>query len=104
MQVDRELLPHVDQLGQSLVDEDDADEGGEGFLGEAGDVADQRAGVRGDQQDAQEGRPQPDARPQGQVGQTVIPGDRQRDVTLHQDAILVLLGSEPEQPTNQGFM
>lgn len=66
-------LPQVEQLLQSLVDEDEADERGEGFLREAGDVAHQRAGVRGDQHQTQEGRPQADARPQRQVGQVVVP-------------------------------
>jgi len=74
--VDGEELPQVHQLLQSLVDEDDADEGGEGLLGEAGDVADQRAGVGGDQQDAEEGGPEPDAGPQGQVGQAEVAEDR----------------------------
>lgn len=76
MHVDGVELPEVDQLLQSLVDEDDADEGGEGLLGEAGDVADQRAGVGGDQQQAEEGGPESDTGPQGQVGQTIITEDR----------------------------
>lgn len=75
MHVNGELLPQVDQLGQRLVDEDDADEGGERLLCEAGDVADQGAGVSGDQQDAEEGRPQPDAGPQGQVAQLELTAD-----------------------------
>lgn len=62
----------MDQFLQSLVDEDDADEGGEGLLCEAGDVADQRAGICGDEDDAEEGRPQSDASPQGQVGQAEV--------------------------------
>lgn len=66
-------LSQADELLQSLVDEDDADEGSEGFLGEAGDVADQAAGVRGHQHHAEEGSPQPNARPQGQVGERVVP-------------------------------
>lgn len=69
----------VDQLLQSLVDEDDAYEGGEGLLCKAGDVADQRAGVSGHQQEAKEGRPQPDAGPQGQVGQAVVAVDKHRE-------------------------
>lgn len=75
--VDGVKLPEVHQLLQSLVDEDDADEGGEGLLGEARDVADQRAGVGGDQHEAEEGGPESDAGPQGQVGQTVVTEDRQ---------------------------
>ena len=51
----------VDELLQGLVDEDDADERGEGLLREACDVAHQRAGVRGHQKQTEERRPQPDA-------------------------------------------
>lgn len=69
----------VDQLLQSLVDEDDAYEGGKGLLCEAGDVADQRAGVSGHQQEAEEGRPQPNGGPQGQVRQAVIAVDKHRE-------------------------
>lgn len=75
MHVDGVELPEADQLLQRLVDEDDADERGEGLLCEAGDVADQRAGVRGDQQQAQEGGPESDAGPQVQVGQMVLTED-----------------------------
>ena len=71
--VDGVVVAQVQQLLQGLVDEDDADERGEGLLGEARDVAHQGAGVRGNQHHAQEGRPQPDARPQRQVGQAVLP-------------------------------
>ena len=73
MCVDGVDLPQVDELLQRLVDEDEADEGGEGLLGEACDVAHQRAGVRRHQQQAEQSRPQPDARPQRQVGEVVVP-------------------------------
>ncbi|TNN51005.1 hypothetical protein EYF80_038807 [Liparis tanakae] len=53
-------------LRRGLVDEDDADERRESFLCEARDVTDERAGVRGHQQETEEGRPQADARPQGE--------------------------------------
>lgn len=81
MHVEGVELPEGDQLLQSLVDEDDADEGGEGFFGEAGDVADQRAGVGGDQQQAEEGGPESDTGPQGQVGQAVLTEDRRKKYT-----------------------
>lgn len=79
MLIDGVVHPQVDQLLQGLVDEDDADEGGERLLCEARDVADERAGIRGHQQDAEEGRPQADAGPQGEVGEAVVPeGNRTR--------------------------
>ena len=62
------VFPQVDELLQGLVDEDDADEWGEGFLREACDVTNQGAGVRGHQHDAEERRPQADACSQGQIG------------------------------------
>lgn len=74
MHVDGVIFSEVKELLQSLVDEDYADEGCEGLLCEAGDVADQRACIRGYQQNAQERRPQSDAGPQRQVGQAIIPG------------------------------
>ena len=70
--VDGVVLAQFKELLQRLVDEDDADERGEGLLREARDVAHQRAGVRGHQHQAQEGRPQPDAGAQRQVGQAVV--------------------------------
>lgn len=72
--VHRVGVSQVTQLLQSLVDEDDADEGGKGFFREAGDVAHQTAGVGGHQHYAQEGGPQPNARPQRQIGERVFPG------------------------------
>ena len=72
--VHRVGVSQVTQLLQSLVDEDDADEGGKGFFREAGDVAHQTAGVGGHQHYAQEGGPQPNARPQRQIGERVLPG------------------------------
>ena len=80
MRVDGVDLPQVDELLQGLVDEDEADEGGEGLLGEARDVADQRAGVRGNQQEAEQRGPQADARPQGQVGEAVVPDEGVEEV------------------------
>lgn len=75
--VDGVQLPEVEQLLQSLIDEDYADEGSEGLLGEASDVADQTAGIGGDEQQAEEGRPESDTGPQRQVGETVITEDGQ---------------------------
>lgn len=71
-------ISKVQQLFQSLIDEDDADERSESLLREAGYVADQRAGVGGHQHQAEEGRPQANTGPQGQIGQTVVTKDTQR--------------------------
>lgn len=71
--VDGVVNAQVDQLLQRLIDEDDADQRGESFLGEASDVTHQRAGICSHQQEAEEGRPQADARPEGEVGEAVLP-------------------------------
>ncbi len=47
--VDGVVHSQVDQLLQSLVDEDDADQRSESFLSEACDVTDKRAGICGHQ-------------------------------------------------------
>lgn len=62
--VERVEFSQVEQFLQGLVDEDEADEGGEGFLCESSDVAHQRASICGNQQQTQQGRPQADAGPQ----------------------------------------
>lgn len=62
--VDGVKLPEVHQLLQSLVDEDEADEGSKGLLGKPSNVAHQRAGICGNQYQTQQGRPQADASPQ----------------------------------------
>lgn len=64
----------VEEFLQGFIDEDEADECCESLLSKAGDVADQRACVCGDQDQTQQGCPQADASPQRQVGQSVVPG------------------------------
>jgi hypothetical protein len=71
--VDGVGLCQVDQLFYGFIDEDDTNQGGKRFLGEAGNVADEGAGIRGHQDDAQEGSPQPDESPQGQVRKGIVP-------------------------------
>lgn len=63
----------VEELLQGFVDEDEANERRKSLLCEAGDVADQRARVRGHQDQTQQGCPQAYASPQRQVGQSVVP-------------------------------
>lgn len=66
-------LSQVEEFLQGLVDEDETNEGGKSFLGESGDVAHQRACIRGNQEQTQQGRPQANASPQRQVGQVIVP-------------------------------
>lgn len=67
------VFSQVEKFLQGLVDENDADEWGEGFLCETRDVTNERTGIRGHQQDAEEGCPQTNAGPQREVGQAVLP-------------------------------
>lgn len=71
--VDGVVNPQVNQLLQGLIDEDDADQRGKCLFGEACDVADKRAGICGHQQQTEEGCPQADAGPQGEVGEAIFP-------------------------------
>lgn len=82
--IDGVMHAQVEQLLQRLVNEDDADQRGESLLGEACDVTNQRAGVCGHQQQAEEGRPQADAGPQGEVGEAVLPETRMSEGSGHE--------------------
>lgn len=53
--VDGVVLEGTDHLLDGIIDEDEADEGGEALLSEAGDVLDNKAGVRGHQDKALDG-------------------------------------------------
>ena len=67
------VVSQVNELLQGLIDEDYADERGEGFLCETSDVTYEGAGIRGYQQDAEESSPQTNASPQRQIGQAILP-------------------------------
>lgn len=66
--VEGKVLSQVEKFLQGLVDEDDADERGEGFLCKTCDVANEGTGVCGHQHDAEESCPQTDTGSQGQIG------------------------------------
>lgn len=52
--------PHLDQLGESLIDEDEGDEEREDLLGVAGDESDQKAALKGHHQHHQQNEPEAD--------------------------------------------
>lgn len=52
------VVSQVDEFLQGLVDEDDADERGEGFLCETRDVTNQGTGISSHQRDTEESCPQ----------------------------------------------
>ncbi len=80
-------LPEMNELLQGLVDEDDADERGEGLLREARDVTDEGAGISGHQQQTEERRPQPDTRPEGQIRQPILPANKHTRATTHVNTV-----------------
>lgn len=53
--VDGVVLEGTDHLLDGIIDEDEADEGGEALLSEAGDILDNKAGIRGHQHKALDG-------------------------------------------------
>ena len=52
--------PHLDQVGESLIDEDEGDEEGEDLLGVAGDESDQKAAFEGHHYQHQQNDPESD--------------------------------------------
>lgn len=70
----------VEEFLQGFVDEDETNEGSKSFLREPGDVAHQRACIRGNQEQAQQGRPQANASPQWQIGQVIVPNVKKKKV------------------------
>lgn len=65
-------LAEMDQLLQSLVNKNDADQRGKGFFSETRDVANECAGIGSHQQQTEESSPKANACPQRQIGQPVL--------------------------------
>lgn len=53
--VDRVMVCQLDHLLESIVNEDEANKGGKTFFSEAGEVLDQKAGIRSDENETLEG-------------------------------------------------
>lgn len=66
------MVGELQHLLEGVVDEDEADEAGEAFLREAGEVLHQVAGVGGHQRQAEERRPQTDPQPELQVVELIV--------------------------------
>ena len=73
--MERVLVPDVENFLESLLDEDEGDQGGKVLLGEAGDVADEGAEVGGHQDQAEDKDPNADAEPKGKILPTLAPGN-----------------------------
>lgn len=76
MPVDGEGFCQAQHLLQGVVDEDQADESTEAFLGEAGEVLHQVARFGGHQDQAEKGHPEPDPEAKLQVVQAVVPSGK----------------------------
>lgn len=72
--VDGEGICQAQHLLQGVVDEYQADECAEAFLGEAGEVPHQVTGLSGHQHYAKKGHPEPNPEAELQIVQAVIPG------------------------------
>ena len=73
MHVDRVGIPDAADLLERLEDEDEGDEDGEAFLREAGDVADEGAQVKGDDEEEEERHPRADPEAEGEEIEVVFP-------------------------------
>lgn len=74
--VDGEGICQAQHLLQGVIDEYQADEGAEAFLGEAGEVPHQVTGLGGHQHHSKKGHPEPNPEAELQVVQAVIPGGK----------------------------
>lgn len=70
------VMAQINHLFESVVDEDKADESGEALFCEAREVLHQEAGVRGDEHQAEQARPQADPQPELEVVEPVVPEGR----------------------------
>lgn len=77
------VVAQLDHLLESVVDEDEADQGGEALLGEACEVLHQEAGVGGDQQQAEQARPEADPQPELEVVEAVVPEEEGKGGRAH---------------------
>lgn len=66
------VVAQLDHLLKSVVNEDEADQGGEALLGEAREVLHQETGVRGNQQQTEQARPQADPQAELEVVEVVV--------------------------------
>lgn len=73
--VDGMVVGELQHLLEGVIDEDEADEGREAFLSEAGEILDQEAGVRGNENQGQKGRPQADPQSEFQIVKAVVSGE-----------------------------
>lgn len=76
------VVAQVYHLFERVVDEDKADEGGEALLREAREVLHQEAGVRGDQHQAEQARPQADPQPELEVVKAVVSEERREKLSI----------------------
>lgn len=77
MHVNRIGFSQVNQLFYGFINKNDADQRGKGFLCETRDVADQWAGICGNQNDAEKRCPQTDAGSQREVWKVMVSGVNQ---------------------------
>lgn len=72
------MVAQLYHLFESVVDEDKADESREALFCEAREVLHQEAGVRGDEHQTEQARPQADPQPELQVVKPVVSEERRQ--------------------------
>lgn len=77
------MVAQLYHLFESVVDEDEADERREAFLSEAREVLHQEAGVRGDQHQTEQARPQANPQPELKVVEVVVSEERGQILVTH---------------------
>ena len=66
-------MSQLDHLLESVINKNEADEGGEAFLSETSEVLHQETGVCGDQHQTEHSGPQPYPQPKLQIVKVIIP-------------------------------
>lgn len=72
------VVAQLYHLFESVVDEDKADKSGEALFCEAREVLHQKAGIRGDEHQAEQARPQADPQPELEVVEIVVSEERRQ--------------------------
>lgn len=88
--VDGIVVSQFEHLLEGIIDEDEAYETGETFLGEPGEVLNQEARVSGHKRQAEERRPQADPQAELQVVKLVVSVWREKTKSTQHDKYWVL--------------
>lgn len=77
LRVDRVIICQLDHLLESIINEDEANKGGEAFFGEACEVLDQEAGISSNKNETLEGWPKANPETKLQVVKIIVSATKQ---------------------------